>query len=129
MRVGCYKVGNERVSVMREIVAAPVLGPGLRVVGDGAVCAPRKAEFSASANDCGLPRLAASDVGVGGGAASGGGGGGPVTSAVVAGVTQGVEDGGGGPLSLVGLVAEVAKEGFIGGVCEEQLRCGSVASA
>ena len=65
MRVGCYKVGNERVSVMREIVAAPVLGPGLRVVGDGAVCAPRKAEFSASANDCGLPRLAASDVGVG----------------------------------------------------------------
>ena len=62
LRVGGYRVGDECVDVMREIVAAPVLGPGLSVVLEYTIGAPKQLEVGASSHDGGLPGVAAAYV-------------------------------------------------------------------
>ena len=91
--------------MVREGVAAPMLGPRLRVVGDDAILAASELEVRAPPHNGGLPSLTATDVGVRGPTACGGGCGDPVVPAVTAGVAQRGERWGGGVMRLIGVLA------------------------
>ena len=67
-RVAREGVGDEVSVVLGEIVAAPVAGPGVRVVGDDEVGAAREGGLVAPLNNGRLPGVAAADVGVSGAA-------------------------------------------------------------
>ena len=122
--------GDVGVGVVGEVVAAPVVGPGLGVVLDNVVGAPGQGEVGAASNDGGLPGFAAADVSVGGAGAPVGSGGGPVAPAGVGGVLKssgGV--GGGGVRLLVAFEDAEAKLRLDGGGGAEDLRGGGAASA
>ena len=64
LRVGADRAGEECVGVMREIVAAPMLGPSLGVVRDYTIGAPKQLEVGACSHDGGFPGFSAAYVSV-----------------------------------------------------------------
>ena len=88
VRVSREGFGDVGVGVVGEVVAAPVVGPGLGVVLDIVVGARGQGEVGAASTDGGLPGFAAAGVSVGGAGAAVGSGGGPVAPAGANGVLE-----------------------------------------
>ena len=65
VRVRAESGGYVGVGVVRKVLAAPMIGPCVGVVGDEAVGATTKVAVGAASNDKGLPSFAAADVGGG----------------------------------------------------------------